>query len=66
MDAIVNLWKGFLITEEEVVLNVEDESFAKSNTRLPFELLGRFTTKRPIHNGVFQEMLEMERQRVLD
>ncbi|PON94286.1 Zinc knuckle CX2CX4HX4C [Trema orientale] len=58
MDAIVDKWKAFSIMDEEEVLDVEDGSLAKSNSRLLFELVGRVITKKPIHKGVFQKVIK--------
>lgn len=57
MDTIVNMWKEFSISEEEKVLGVDDNSLAKGNRMLPFELVGRVMTKKPVHKSAFQEAI---------
>ncbi|PON57995.1 hypothetical protein PanWU01x14_169260 [Parasponia andersonii] len=58
MEAIVDKWKRFSITEEDEVLGVDDGSLAKGNQRLLYELDGRMITKKQIHKGVFQDVIK--------
>ncbi|PON87131.1 hypothetical protein TorRG33x02_170800 [Trema orientale] len=49
MDAIVGRWKDCSISEEDEELDVQEGSLAKGNSRLPFELVGRVITKKPVN-----------------
>ncbi|PON53655.1 hypothetical protein PanWU01x14_200930 [Parasponia andersonii] len=62
MDAIVDKWKAFSIMDKKEVLDVEDGSLAKSNSRLLFKLVGRVITKKPAHKGVFQKVIKQLRK----
>ncbi|PON88500.1 hypothetical protein TorRG33x02_157140, partial [Trema orientale] len=58
MDAIVDKWRAFSISEEEEVLDVEEGSLPQGNPRLPSELVKRVKTRKPVHKGVFQEVVK--------